>query len=91
MDGRSMINYGIFGVSGRDNAKILQKQSLLFGDHGGMESMKKLKAALKKNYDHTGNKLLNDDLFITLLSGILEIDPEKRMSPEEILESEYVT
>ena len=25
LDGRSVINYGIFGVSGRDNGKILQK------------------------------------------------------------------
>lgn len=43
MDGRSMINYGLFGVAGRDNAKILAKQSQLFGDHGGMESIKKVK------------------------------------------------
>ena len=91
MDGRSMINYGIFGVSGRDNAKILQKQSAIFGDQGGMDSIKKLKTTLKKNYDCTGNKLYDDTLFISLLSGILEIDPEKRMSPEEILESEYIT
>ena len=27
LDGKSMINYGLFGVSGRDNAKILQKQN----------------------------------------------------------------
>ena len=25
-EGRSVINYGLFGVSGRDNAKIYQKQ-----------------------------------------------------------------
>lgn len=25
VDGRNIMNYGIFGVSGRDNAKILQK------------------------------------------------------------------
>ena len=25
MDGRSIVNYGIFGVSGRDNGKILAK------------------------------------------------------------------
>jgi len=55
-----------------------------------MDSIKKLKTALKK-YDHTGNKLYDDHLFISLLSGLLEIDPEKRMSPDEILESEYLT
>lgn len=27
LDNRSIINYGIFGVSGRDNGKILQKQN----------------------------------------------------------------
>ena len=31
MDGRSIVNYGIFGVSGRDNGKILAKQNALFG------------------------------------------------------------
>ena len=27
LDGRSIINFGIFGVAGRDNGKILQKQN----------------------------------------------------------------
>lgn len=52
--------------------------------------MKKLKTALKK-FDYTGNKLIDDSLFMSLLSGLLEIDPEKRMSPDEILESDYIT
>lgn len=52
--------------------------------------MKKVKAALKKNYDYSGNNLFDNALFNKLLAGILEIDPEKRMSPEEILGSEYL-
>lgn len=27
MEGRSIINYGMFGVAGRDNGKILNKQN----------------------------------------------------------------
>ena len=55
-----------------------------------MASLAKVKAALKKSYDWTGNNLFDDNLFNKLLAGVLEIDPEKRMSPEEVLESEYI-
>ena len=40
LDNRSIINYGIFGVSGRDNGKILQKQNQIFGSKGGISSLK---------------------------------------------------
>jgi len=40
LDGRSIVNYGIFGVSGRDNGKILQKQNQLFGKNTGLSKMK---------------------------------------------------
>jgi dual specificity tyrosine-phosphorylation-regulated kinase 2/3/4 len=36
VDGRSIINYGMFGVSARDNAKILTKQQLIM--KGGLGS-----------------------------------------------------
>ena len=81
LDGRSVVNYGIFGVSGRDNAKILKKQNLLFGEKGGEEGIKTLKAALKKSYDSTGTQLFDDPLLLELLSGILEVNPKKRLSP----------
>jgi dual specificity tyrosine-phosphorylation-regulated kinase 2/3/4 len=78
LDNRSIINYGIFGVSGRDNNKILQKQNLIFGQQGGIS---KLKQSLKKGYDYTGNQLMDNPLFNKLLAGLLEFDPERRMSP----------
>ena len=87
LDNRSIINYGIFGVSGRDNGKILQKQNQIFGAKGGIAG---LKAALKKGYDFTGNKLMDNPLFNKLLAGLLEFDPEKRMSPQEIMQSEFL-
>ena len=87
LDGRSVINYGIFGVAGRDNGKILQKQNQLFGPNHGIE---KLKQALKKGYDYTGNTLLESKKFTNLLGGMLEYDPERRMQPTEILESEFI-
>ena len=78
LDGRSIINYGIFGVAGRDNGKILAKQNQIFGPKQGMD---KLKAAIKKGYDYTGNKLFDNTRFINLMSGLLEYDPERRMTP----------
>lgn len=54
LDGRSVINYGLLGVAGRDNGKILAKQNQIFGPNQGMEKMRSL---LKKGYDYTGNKL----------------------------------
>jgi len=87
LDGRSIINYGIFGVAGRDNGKILAKQNLLFGPQQGME---KCRAAIKKGYDYTGNKLYDNNKFMNLLSGLLEYDPERRMTPEEISHSDFV-
>ena len=57
LDGRSQINFGIFGVAGRDNGKILQKQNQLFGPNAGMD---KLRSLLKKGYDYSGNKILDN-------------------------------
>ena len=50
-----------------------------------------MKSALKKGYDFTGNKLFDNPLFNKLLAGLLEFDPEKRMSPQEIMQSEFLT
>jgi serine/threonine protein kinase len=46
--------------------------------------------ALKKGYDYTGNKLIDNQLFFRLLGGLLEYDPERRMQPSEISESEFL-
>jgi dual specificity tyrosine-phosphorylation-regulated kinase 2/3/4 len=37
IDGRSIINYGMFGVAGRDNGKILNKQQTIM--KGGLGSV----------------------------------------------------
>ncbi len=49
VDGRNIMNYGIFGVSGRDNGKILQKQQMIIGN-----GIKHLRSFLIKNYDACG-------------------------------------
>jgi hypothetical protein len=50
----------------------------------------KLRTVLKKGYDYTGNKLWDNTKFCSMLAGILEYDPERRMTPKEILESEFI-
>lgn len=40
LDGRSVINFGIFGVAGRDNSKILAKQNQIFGPQQGIEKLR---------------------------------------------------
>ena len=87
LDGKSLINYGIFGVSGRDNSKILQKQNQIFGHSRGLDKLKEL---LKKGYDYTGNKLVDNHEFMKLLSQMLEYDPGRRMQPSQIFSSEFV-
>lgn len=87
LEGKSMINYGLFGVSGRDNSKILQKQNQLFGQGQGLD---KLRQHLKKGYDYTGAKLLESQGFNSLLSGMLSYNPERRMNPTEILNSDFL-
>ena len=54
VDGRNIMNYGVFGVTGRDNAKILVKQQQVLG--GGIAN---LRQHLKKGYDAAGTKLLD--------------------------------
>ena len=46
MDGHSRINYGLFGVAGRDNAKIMLKQNELLG-----RGPNTLITCLRKGYD----------------------------------------
>jgi len=49
LDGRSIINYGLFGVAGRDNSKILNKQQQLLG-----QGFKSLVETLKKGFEFSG-------------------------------------
>ena len=87
LDGRNIINYGIFGVAGRDNGKILAKQNIIFGPNNNKQ---KLKQILKKGYDHSGNKLFDNIQFNILMMGMLEYDPERRMLPSEVMETEFM-
>jgi len=85
-EGRSIINFGMFGVAGRDNAKILNKQQQLL--KGGLQS---LITTLTKQFDVAkGNKWLCDRQFCELFSKMLCFTPEKRISPEEVLEHEFM-
>jgi len=63
VEGYSKINYGLFGVAGRDNAKILNKQNQLIGP-----GMKHLLATLRKGYDFTGTCWVENSDFMTLFS-----------------------
>ena len=61
LDGHSRINYGLFGVAGRDNAKIMNKQIELLG-----KGLNTLITSLKKGYDFQGNKWTSNGEFIDL-------------------------
>lgn len=79
-DARSIVNYGLFGVAGRDNTKILIKQQQLLS-HG----FKSLIDTLRKGFDFTGQTWLQDKNFIDLLMNMLNMSPGHRISPEEVL------
>lgn len=72
--GKNIFGMGIFGVQGRDCKKIYQKQKNLLSNG--------LKNSLKK-YDWNGYD--NDYEFMDLLSRLLNINPTKRLSPQEVL------
>lgn len=86
LDKRSVVNHGLFGVAGRDNAKIYAKQTQVMG-----QGMNQLKQVIKRGFDYTGNQCFNDNTFMDLLGQMLDFDPSNRISPEEILEHPYLT
>ena len=85
MDGHSKINYGLFGVAGRDNTKIMVKQNELLG-----RGLSTLITCLRKGYDFQGNKWTSNGEFIDLFDQMLCMHPERRISPEEILEHGFL-
>lgn len=85
VDGRNIMNYGIFGVSGRDNTKILQKQQQILG--AGINHMRSF---LKKNYDAAGTSLLEHGAFLDLLSQMLDFDPGMRIPPGQALKEPFM-
>ena len=84
VDGRNIMNYGIFGVSGRDNSKILQKQQSVLG--GGMGNLRQY---LKKGYDAAGTSLLDNREFLELLGLMLEFDPSMRIPPGQVAKEAF--
>ena len=85
LDGQSRVNIGLFGVAGRDNAKIMTKQTQLFG-HG----LNNLMTVLKKGFDYSGQKWVSNADFIDLFDQIMCLHPGKRIHPEEILEHDFM-
>jgi hypothetical protein len=76
---------GLFGVAGRDNAKIMNKQNQLMGN-----GIMPLLQTLKKSYGFMGNKWVGDQSFLDLFQMMFEMHPGKRISPEEMLEHEFL-
>ena len=85
LEGQSKINMGLFGVAGRDNAKIMTKQNQLFGS--GLNS---LLPVLKKGFDFSGNKWVGNAEFIDLFNQMMCLHPGRRIHPEEILEHQFM-
>lgn len=85
LDGQTRINMGLFGVAGRDNAKIMTKQNQLFGSGLGP-----LFSTLKKGFDFSGQSWLGNAQFVDLFSQIMCLHPGKRIHPEEILEHDFM-
>ncbi|CAI2362767.1 unnamed protein product [Moneuplotes crassus] len=77
--GKNIVNFGIFGVRGRDNAKIINKQNTVLKD---------LPSCIKK-YDSYSNEC--DEVLMDFLYGLLEKSPRKRMSPTEALAHPFIT
>lgn len=71
--GQQILNYGIFGVSGRNIQKIILKQT---------QALKNLSAQIKK-YDSYG--LEKDEPLMDLLSSMLDLQPKWRINPQKAL------
>ena len=76
--GKNVVNYGVFGVQGRVNAKIINKQ---------VSALKNLQSCVKK-YDSYGFE--NDDVLMDFLYGLLDKSPRKRISPTEALSHPFM-
>jgi serine/threonine protein kinase len=85
LDNRSLINYGLFGVAGRDNSKILLKQGQLMG-----QGLQNLFATLKKGYDFQDQAWMQQPLFIDLICRMLSWNPFQRISPNQILTHQFL-
>jgi serine/threonine protein kinase len=85
LEGKNILNYGLFGVSGRDNHKIYQKQVQVLGN--GMSDLKKV---LKKGFDYGGNVLVENSEFMDLLGRLLDFNPNRRIGPSAVLKHRFL-
>lgn len=85
VEGRSVVNYGLFGVAGRDNGKILKKQLEILS--GGLSTLMK---TLKQAFDFTGQCWLTDRAFLHLLEQMLSMNAQTRINPIEVLEHPFL-
>lgn len=77
--GKNVVNFGIFGVQGRVNAKIVNKQNTVLKD---------LCSCIRK-YDSYGCE--KDEVLMDFLYGLLDKSPGKRISPTEALSHPFIT
>lgn len=77
--GKNIVNFGIFGVQGRVNAKIVNKQTI---------ALKDLPSCIKK-YDSYGYE--KDEVLMDFLYSLLDVSPSKRISPTEALAHPFMT
>ena len=77
--GKNVVNFGVFGVQGRVNAKIITKQTTALKDLG---------VCIKK-YDSYGFE--HDDILMDFLYRLLDKSPRKRISPTEALAHPFMT
>ena len=52
--------------------------------------VKNLLGVLKKGYDYSGNRWVDDQSFMALFAQMLNMHPGQRISPEEILEHSFL-
>ncbi len=87
IDGKSIINYGLFGVSGRDNGKIMKKQEQLLRDGIGP-----LRTIIRKQFDAPQKGgVLDNEAFLELLQGMLEFNAPDRIAPRDIINHPFIT
>jgi serine/threonine protein kinase len=84
-DGMSSVcMLGLFGVQGRVNKKISEKQK---------DIIKRLKLVLSKQFSpelSLGPGLNHDSEFLDLLDRMLDINPKNRISPKEIIDHPFI-
>lgn len=85
LEGRSIINYGLFGVAGRDNMKILNKQNQVLG-----QGLPSLIATLKKGFDYSGQTWTQEKTFSNVLTQMLCMSPFHRLSPDALMDHPFM-